>query len=88
MEIAVKYAGYIRRQEEGVARLRHLEHTRIPDNLNYTGVSGLSVEIQEKLSALRPPFAGPGGSHSGRDPAAVSLLAIHLKKGSLQAQTA
>ena len=88
VEIAVKYAGYIRRQEEGVARLRHLEHTRIPDTLNYTGVSGLSVEIQEKLSALRPHSLGQAARIPGVTPAAVSLLAIHLKKGSLQAQTA
>ena len=87
VEIAVKYAGYIRRQEEGVVRLRHLEHTRIPDNLNYTGVSGLSVEIQEKLSALRPRSLGQAARIPGITPAALSLLAIHLKKGSLQAQT-
>ena len=88
VEIAVKYAGYIRRQEEGVARLHHLEHTRIPANLNYTGVSGLSVEIQEKLSALRPRSLGQAARIPGVTPAAVSLLAIHLKKGSLQAHTA
>ena len=81
VEIGVKYAGYIRRQEEGVARLRHLEHTRIPDNLNYAGVSGLSVEIQEKLSALRPRSLGQASRIPGVTPAALSLLAIHLKKG-------
>ena len=80
VEIAVKYAGYIRRQEEGVARLRHLEHTRIPDNLNYAGVSGLSVEIREKLSALRPRSLGQAARIPGVTPAALSLLAIHLKK--------
>ena len=86
VEIVVKYDGYIRRQEEGVVRLQHLEHARIPDNLNYTGVSGLSVEIQEKLSSLRPRSLGQAARIPGVTPAALSLLAIHLKKGSLRPQ--
>lgn len=86
VEIAVKYDGYIRRQEEGVARLQHLENARIPDNLNYTGVSGLSVEIQEKLTALRPRSLGQAARIPGVTPAALSLLAIHLKKGTLKSR--
>jgi tRNA uridine 5-carboxymethylaminomethyl modification enzyme len=83
----LKYEGYIRRQEEGVARLQHLEQARIPDNLNYTGVSGLSVEVKEKLSALRPRSLGQAARIPGVTPAAVSLLAIHLKKGTFPQQT-
>ena len=87
VEIVVKYDGYIRRQEEGVARLQHLENARIPDNVNYTGVSGLSVEIQEKLTALRPRSLGQAARIPGVTPAALSLLAIHLKKGNLRSRS-
>lgn len=87
VEIMLKYAGYIRRQEEGVARVQHLEQARIPDNLNYTGISGLSVEVKEKLSALRPRSLGQAARIPGVTPAAVSLLAIHLKKGTFSHQT-
>ena len=86
VEIMLKYEGYIRRQEEGVVRLQHLEQARIPDNLNYTGVSGLSVEIKEKLSALRPRSLGQASRIPGVTPAALSLLAIHLKKGTFPRQ--
>ncbi len=86
VEIMLKYEGYIRRQEEGVVRLQHLEQARIPDNLNYQGVSGLSVEIKEKLSALRPRSLGQASRIPGVTPAALSLLAIHLKKGTFPQQ--
>jgi tRNA uridine 5-carboxymethylaminomethyl modification enzyme len=80
VEIAIKYSGYIRRQEEGVKRLRHLEGARIPKNLNYAAVSGLSREVREKLTALRPLSLGQAARIPGMTPAALSLLAIHLKR--------
>src|SRR5438094_6070350 len=58
VEITIKYAGYIRRQEEGVERLRHLEEARLPRDLNYAAVSGLSTEVREKLATLRPLSLG------------------------------
>ena len=80
VEIMLKYEGYIRRQEEAVIRLQTVEKARIPEGLNYTGISGLSVEIIEKLSALRPRSLGQASRIPGITPAAISLLAIHLKK--------
>ena len=80
VEIAVKYAGYIRRQEEGVQRLRHLEEARIPQTLDYATVSGLSVEVCEKLSVVRPLSLGQAARIPGVTPAALSLLAVHLKR--------
>ena len=80
VEIGVKYAGYIRRQEEGVNRLRHLEKALIPDNIDYSDVHGLSSEIQEKLITLRPRSLGQASRIPGVTPAAMSLLAIHLKR--------
>lgn len=80
VEIAIKYSGYIRRQEEGVARLRHLEDLRIPPTLDYTGVSSLSAEVREKLISIRPASLGQAARIPGVTPAALSLLAVHLKR--------
>ena len=80
VEIAIKYAGYIQRQEDGVARLRHLEKARIPQSLDYTTVSGLSREVSEKLSSVKPLSLGQAARIPGITPAALSLLAIHLKR--------
>jgi tRNA uridine 5-carboxymethylaminomethyl modification enzyme len=80
VEIAIKYEGYIRRQEEGVERLQHLERTRIPPNLDYTALVGLSQEVREKLMALQPRSLGQAARIPGVTPAALSLLAVHLKR--------
>lgn len=80
VEIEVKYAGYIRRQEEGVNRVRHMEEALIPNEIDYTGVQGLSNEVKEKLLTLRPRSLGQASRIPGVTPAAVSLLAIHLKR--------
>lgn len=80
VEVSIKYAGYIRRQEEGVERLRHLEGSRIPKNLDYTAVPSLSAEVREKLTSLRPLSLGQAARIPGITPAALSLLAVHLKR--------
>ncbi len=80
IEIAAKYAGYIRRQEDEVARqLRH-EATHLPDDLEYETVRGLSIEVRQKLKQHRPATLGQAARISGVTPAAVSLLLIHLKR--------
>ena len=80
VEIEVKYSGYIRRQEEGVNRVRHMEEALIPNEIDYTDVQGLSNEVKEKLLTLRPRSLGQASRIPGVTPAAVSLLAIHLKR--------
>jgi len=80
VEISIKYSGYVRRQEEGVKRLRHMEEAHIPENLDYATVSGLSREVREKLIALRPFSLGQAARIPGVTPAALSLLAVHLKR--------
>jgi tRNA uridine 5-carboxymethylaminomethyl modification enzyme len=80
VEITIKYSGYIRRQEEGVERLRHLEDAHIPRNLDYKTVQSLSAEVREKLIALRPLSLGQASRIPGMTPAALSILAIHLKR--------
>lgn len=80
VEIKTKYAGYIDRQQEEIARLRASEDTRLPDDIDYTGISGLSKEIQGKLGQTRPETLGQASRIPGVTPAAISLLLIHLKK--------
>jgi tRNA uridine 5-carboxymethylaminomethyl modification enzyme len=80
VEIKTKYAGYIDRQQDEIARLRASENTRLPDDIDYTNISGLSKEIQSKLGITRPETLGQASRIPGVTPAAISLLMIHLKK--------
>ena len=81
VEISVKYAGYIDKQNDEVERAASYEHLRLPDDLDYTAVSALSFEARQKLSKHRPETLGQASRISGITPAAISLLLIHLKKG-------
>ena len=80
VEIKVKYAGYIDRQQEDIERLRASESVQLPVDIDYLAISGLSKEIQGKLSQARPETLGQASRIPGVTPAAVSLLMIHLKK--------
>ncbi|WP_313738945.1 tRNA uridine-5-carboxymethylaminomethyl(34) synthesis enzyme MnmG [Pseudomonas sp.] len=80
VEIKTKYAGYIDRQQDEIARLRASEDTRLPVDIDYAGISGLSKEIQGKLGQTRPETLGQASRIPGVTPAAISLLLIHLKK--------
>ncbi|TCD22267.1 tRNA uridine-5-carboxymethylaminomethyl(34) synthesis enzyme MnmG [Pseudomonas sp. IC_126] len=80
VEIKTKYAGYIDRQQEEIVRLRASESVVLPADLDYATISGLSKEIQHKLSQARPETLGQASRMPGVTPAAVSLLMIHLKK--------
>ena len=80
IEIEVKYAGFIQRQFQEVARFKHLEKIKLPQGLDYTKISGLSAEIKEKLTDLRPINLGQASRISGVTPAAISLLMVYLRK--------
>ncbi len=82
VEIEIKYEGYVQRQRAEVARRKALEDTSIPSGFDYGTVRGLSVEVRQKLSAHRPQTLGQAGRISGVTPAAISLLAVHLKRRS------
>jgi tRNA uridine 5-carboxymethylaminomethyl modification enzyme len=82
LEVAAKYAGYIERQEEEIARQRRNEDTRLPGDLDYARVTGLSNEVRQKLEQVRPATVGQAARVPGVTPAAVSLLLVHLKKSS------
>ena len=81
VEIATKYAGYIGKQNEDVERVAHLEHLKLPPELDYTQVQALSFEVRQTLIRQRPETLGQASRLSGVTPAAVSLLLVHLKKG-------
>jgi tRNA uridine 5-carboxymethylaminomethyl modification enzyme len=80
LEIEAKYAGYIDRQAEEIEHHRRHEETRLPDDLDYHRVHGLSIEVRQKLAAHRPATLGQAARLSGVTPAAISLLLIHLKR--------
>jgi len=81
IEISVKYAGYIDKQNEEVGRSAHFEGLSLPDDLDYMQVAALSIEARQKLSKHRPETLGQASRISGITPASISLLLIHLKKG-------
>lgn len=81
IEIHSKYHGYIERQQEEVTRQAALETTRLPQDLDYRLVRGLSIEVQQKLNQQRPETLGQAARMSGVTPAAISLLLVHLKRG-------
>ncbi len=80
IELQVKYAGYIKRQQEQVNRFKKLERTKLPEDMEYKGLPGLSNEVVEKLNRVRPLSLGQASRISGVTPAAVSVLQVHLKK--------
>ena len=80
VEISIKYAGYIARQEDEVARQESHETTRIPGSLDYEDVRGLSFEVRQKLRDQRPETIGQASRISGVTPAAISLLLVHIKR--------
>ena len=80
VEIEAKYSGYLARQREEIARQQRHEHTEIPQAFDYTGVRGLSIEVQQKLERVRPQTVGQAQRIPGMTPAAISLLLVHLTK--------
>jgi tRNA uridine 5-carboxymethylaminomethyl modification enzyme len=80
VEISIKYAGYIARQQNEVARLASQETTCIPSSFDYDDVRGLSFEVRQKLGEQRPETIGQASRISGVTPAAISLLLVHLKR--------
>lgn len=79
--IQIKYAGYIARQQEEVGKLAYLDEIKLPNNIDYSKISGLSTEVVQKLSKLMPENIGQASRISGVTPAAVSLLQVYAKKG-------
>ncbi len=80
VEIQIKYAGYLARQEKQVAEFRREEARAIPEDIDYRSITGLRLEAQEKLSAIRPVSIGQAGRISGVSPADIAVLLIYLEQ--------
>lgn len=80
VEIQIKYAGYLARQEKQVEEFKREEARRIPEGIDYRTITGLRLEAQEKLSAIRPVSIGQAGRISGVSPADIAVLLIYLEQ--------
>ena len=81
VEIQVKYQGYIDRQNEEIDSRRDIETLKLPEDIDYSKVKGLSAEVQQKLNQHKPEIVGQASRISGVTPVAVALLMVHLKRG-------
>ena len=79
VEIEIKYEGYIERQLREIDRFKDLENMRLPEDFDFTGVHGLSNELKEKLSSVRPVSLGQASRIDGMTPAAISVLMVALR---------
>jgi tRNA uridine 5-carboxymethylaminomethyl modification enzyme len=80
VETQIKYDGYIQRQRKQVEKLKHLESKKLPEGIDYGAVHGLTNEVREKLSRIRPLSLGQAARISGITPAAITAIQIHLKR--------
>jgi tRNA uridine 5-carboxymethylaminomethyl modification enzyme len=80
VEVQAKYAGYLQRQNDEIERQLRNENLRLPADIDYADVRGLSNEVRQRLCAVRPETYGQAGRIPGLTPAALSLLLVHLKK--------
>jgi tRNA uridine 5-carboxymethylaminomethyl modification enzyme len=80
VDVAAKYSGYLKRQNDEIERQLRNEELRLPENIDYGDVSGLSNEARQRLRDVRPETLGQAARIPGLTPAAVSLLLVHLKK--------
>ena len=88
VEIQAKYHGYVERQKEEVEQSKASEELRLPADIDYAEVHGLSIEVRQKLSQQKPETIGQASRIQGVTPAAISLLLVHLKRRTLKKKTA
>jgi tRNA uridine 5-carboxymethylaminomethyl modification enzyme len=79
-QLTIKFSGYIDRQVEQVARFKKMENVRLPDDIDYRALPGLSNEVVEKLGRVRPASLGQASRISGVTPAAIAILQVHLRR--------
>ena len=88
VENDVKYAGYITRQEDMVAKTSRMEEKMIPADFDYHAIPGLKTEAKHRLTALRPATLGQAARAQGVNPADIALLAVMLKRGGKETECA
>lgn len=79
VSIQIKYAGYIAKQEDQVAKAAKMENRRLPDDIDYASITGLRTEAKQKLESIRPATVGQAGRISGVNPADISVLLVALE---------
>ncbi len=87
VEIDLKYEGYIKRQQAQIDEMRRLEGKKLPEGINYSAITGLRKEAQEKLQKIRPENVGQASRISGVSPADISVLLIYLAAGQKRRET-
>jgi len=87
VEVTAKYAGYIDRQRDEIERQRRHEEMKLPEDLDYTQIRGLSTEVCQRLREVRPATLGQAARVPGVTPAAISLLLVYLKKRAVRSST-
>jgi tRNA uridine 5-carboxymethylaminomethyl modification enzyme len=80
VQIQMKYAGYLARQEKQVAEFKKEESRLLPQNIDYSTIAGLRLEARDKLAAIRPMSIGQAGRISGVSPADIAVLLIYLEQ--------
>ncbi|PWG00531.1 tRNA uridine-5-carboxymethylaminomethyl(34) synthesis enzyme MnmG [Levilactobacillus bambusae] len=83
IEIQMKYAGYIKKAEEGVAKLKKAEAKKIPDNIDYLAIEGLATEARQKLQKINPETVAQASRISGVNPADLAILSVYIKHGQI-----
>ena len=84
LDVQAKYSGYIERQEREIAKQAKQESLRLPEDIDYESINGLSNEARQRLVAARPATLGQASRLEGMTPSAVSLILVHLKKRQLK----
>ena len=80
-ELSIKYEGYLKKQQEQIARVRAMEDWVIPDDIDYNAIESLRIEARQKLSAMRPRSLSQAGRIPGVNPADVAVLMVYLRRG-------
>ncbi|WP_100400949.1 tRNA uridine-5-carboxymethylaminomethyl(34) synthesis enzyme MnmG [Bacillus sp. FJAT-44742] len=83
VEIQIKYEGYIAKQLEQIEKMKKMEEKKIPENLDYSAISGLATEARQKLSEVRPLSVGQASRVAGVNPSDISILLVYLEQGKL-----
>ncbi|MPQ34614.1 tRNA uridine-5-carboxymethylaminomethyl(34) synthesis enzyme MnmG, partial [Lactobacillus fermentum] len=84
VEIQLKYAGYIEKEEAKIERLKRMEAKRIPADIDYQAIEGLATEGRQKLEQIRPTTLAQASRISGVNPADLAILSVYLRQGKLK----
>lgn len=83
IEIRIKYAGYIKKAEENVAKMKKMEAKKIPDMIDYDAIDGLATEAHQKLNKIRPETIAQATRISGVNPADIAILSVYIEQGKI-----